>query len=148
LRPDWYGSRYPNLEDLVIFGESLGAGVRFGRLPAAAFAPSDPPVLLVPAQHGPLNTAWTLAHEIGHLVQHTGPRGELLWSKDEHQANRWAACALIPEARIHMHHNACLDAFIGALSAHYEDIPLSACMTRRLAAKIAKIRMKHLEVTT
>ena len=59
----------------------------------------------------------------------------------------WAACALIPEARIRAHRNACLDAFVGALSAHFEDLPLTNCASRRLAGRIAKIRLKNMELT-
>ena len=33
-----------------------------------------------------------------HLVQHTGAKGELFRRRDEAQANRWAARALIPWA--------------------------------------------------
>lgn len=145
MRPDWYGRHYPKLLDLVTFGESLGAGIWIGRTPAAAYFPGEPPMILVPNQHGPLDTVWTLAHELGHLCHHAGPKGKLFWSKNETQANRWAACALIPEARILAHQNASLDAFVGALSAHYEDLPPENCPARKLAGRIARIRMKHLE---
>jgi hypothetical protein len=147
VRPDWYGRNYPKLLDLVAFGESLGAGIRIGCLPAAVYFPGEPPVILVPNQHGPLETVWTLAHELGHLCQHAGPKGKLFWSKNETQANRWAACALIPESRILAHQNASLDAFVGAISAHYEDLPLNNCPARKLAGRIARIRMKCLEVS-
>jgi len=101
-------------------------------------------VILLPWVTG-LREVWLLAHELGHLVQHAGPRGELLYSKDEAQANRWAARALIPEKRVRAYANASLDAFIGALSAHYEDLPLEDCPARRLAAHIARIRLKAVE---
>jgi len=103
------------------------------------------PVLGIPAIEGPLEHIWSLAHEIGHLVKHTGAAGELRYSKNEAQADNWAACALIPEARIIMHANACEDSMIAAISAHYQDLPLIDCPERRLAAYIARIRLKRLE---
>lgn len=147
--PDWYGQRYPTLEDLEDFTWSLGAVVVSGPVSTGAFFPGSDwelPVIAIPEDAPPLARIWTLAHELGHLVQHAGPKGELMWSKNEAQANRWAACALIPEARIQEHQNACLDAFVGALSAHYEDLPLTSCASRRLAGRIARIRLRTLEV--
>jgi len=148
ILPSWYGRSYPSETDLALFAESIGAWVTIARLPAAAFVPGPPdeaPVILIPGQHGPLTTVWRLAHEIGHLVQHSGPKGDLFWSKNEAQANRWAACALIPRARIDMHNNASADAFIAALSAHYEDIPPRNCHLRSLANRIAKFRLAALQ---
>lgn len=148
VQPDWYGLRYPTLEDLEVFTEQLGAGVVWTRAGQAAFDPGDAeraPAIYVPRRAGPLEQAWLLAHELGHLVQHAGPRGELLWSKDETQADRWAALALIPAARIEAHGNASLDAFIAALSAHFEDLPYEDCPQRRLAAWIAEIRLRTIE---
>ena len=101
-------------------------------------------ILLPQSAHG-LRAYWSLAHELGHLVRHVGPRGELLNSKDEVQADQWAACALIPLARIQAYQNASPDAMIAALSAHYEDIPLIDCESRRLAGRIARIRLRALE---
>ena len=101
----------------------------------------------LPMNAGPLETAWLLAHELGHLSQHEGPRGELLYSKDEAQADRWAACALIPESAVRRYQNASEDAFIAALSKHYEDLPLSPTPTRRLAVRIARIRLSLLGVS-
>lgn len=92
-----------------------------------------------------MERVYLLAHELGHLVQHSGPRGALLYAKDEHKADQWAVCALIPWDRIKNHANASLDAFIGALSAHYEDIPLEDCPQRALAAHIAMIRLRALK---
>lgn len=146
--PPWYGQRYPTLEDLENFIWSLGAVVAYGPVSTGAFFPGSDwelPVIAVPEDAPPLERIWTLAHELGHLVQHVGPKGELMWSKNEAQANRWAACALIPEARIQAHQNASLDAFVGALSAHYEDLPLMNCTQRRLAGRIARIRLKSID---
>ena len=143
--PAWYGSRYPKYEDLVRTMEEMGAlGGKAAIGDEAMFFPADPsrnepPVILIPSDAGPLRQIWLLAHEIGHLMQHGGYTPAR--SKQECQANRWAACALIPQARIEAHGNASLDAFIGALSSHYEDIPLEDCATRRLAAKISQIRL-------
>ena len=103
------------------------------------------PVILIPKGSSGLERAWVLAHEIGHLVHHAGPRGGLLYDKDEGKADLWAARALIPEAAVRRHRNASLDAFIGALSKHYEDLPMRDCPQRRLAAKIASIRLRALE---
>ena len=127
MNPDWYGLKYPTAEDLVDFGARLGAEICFGSIASAAYFAEDPPLILIPDQHGPLATVWALAHELGHLCQHSGPKGKLLWSKDEYQANRWAVCALIPEARIQAYQNASVDSFIAALSANYEDIPMIDC---------------------
>ena len=146
--PLWYGNAYPSMEDLSAFAESLGALVGYCDMGGEAiyFAGEglEPPVILLPTGVGLLRLAWTLAHELGHLVQHSGPKGELMWGKNERQADEWAACALIPKARIRRHRNASLDAFIGALSAHYEDLPLESCPERELAARIARIRIQAL----
>jgi Zn-dependent peptidase ImmA (M78 family) len=156
--PDWYGQRYPTELDLVSCAEAIGARVVLGPLPAAAFIPAildAPPMILVPNQHGPMATAWGLAHELGHLCQHSGPPlptdGDrapglrLMRSKNEHQADRWAACALIPEARIRHHGNASLDSFMAALSANYEDLPPHDCPQRALAHKVALRRLEALK---
>nr|WP_320131974.1 ImmA/IrrE family metallo-endopeptidase [uncultured Holophaga sp.] len=155
--PAWFGLRYPTQDDLETYAWELGAVVVYGDVEKGAFFPassssaraadvseSRPAVIIVP-RSGPLARAWSLAHELGHLVHHSGPKGELLWSKGEAQANRWAACALIPEARILLHQNACVDAFVGALSAHFEDLPLQDCASRRLAGRIARMRINALE---
>jgi Zn-dependent peptidase ImmA (M78 family) len=152
MLPDWYGKRYPLFSDLLIFCESLGALVGEAAIGAEALyvAPDlerkEPAVILLPSGCGPLRSCWLLAHELGHLMQHAGPRGHLLYGKDERAANHWAARALIPEALIQYHQNASLDAFIGALSRHYEDIPAEDCPLRDLAAEIARQRLNvHLE---
>jgi hypothetical protein len=144
MLPDWYGKRYPSEMDLTLCAESHGARVVLGRLPIAAYAPAQdgvPPMLLIPNQHGPLETMWLLAHELAHLVLHYGPAAPL-WSKDESQANRWAACALIPLERIRHYMNASPDAFIAALSANYEPLPPENCRQRELANRIATIRLE------
>jgi hypothetical protein len=143
--PDWYGKRYPSELDLVSCAEAIGARVLIGRYPAAAYIPpvlGAPPMIVVPSQRGPLSTMWLLAHELGHLRQHSGPGNKITRSKNEQQANKWAACALIPEARIQAHQNASPDAFIAALSAHYGDLPLHDCPERALAHRIAQHRLK------
>jgi hypothetical protein len=150
LAPAWYGQCYPTFEDLEVFTWNLGAVVVPGPVSAGAYFPGSDwelPVIAIPEDAPPLERIWTLAHELGHLVQHAGPKGELMWSKNEAQANRWAACALIPEARIQAYQNASLDAFVGALSAHYEDLPLTSCAARRLAGRIARLRLKSMEAT-
>lgn len=147
--PTWYGRRYPNLEDLEQFAHDLGAVVAWGPIPTAfCYLPSDGgcPGIGLPHGLGPLDEMWQLAHELGHLAQHAGPRGELLWSKDERQADRWAACALIPEAAVRRHRNASEDAFVAALSRHFEDLPPIDCPSRRLAGRIAKIRLRYMEL--
>lgn len=148
--PAWYGERYPTLEDLEAFAWDLGASVVFGPVPHGIYFPGwpdqgEPPVIGIPRDAGPLERVWTLAHELGHLTQHAGPKGDLLWGKNEAQANRWAACVLIPEARIQAHSNASLDAFVAALSAHYGGLPPNNCPARRLAGKIARIRLSTLK---
>jgi len=146
--PSWYGLRYPSFEDLECFSSSLKVTIDYEDLPMGLYFPNimGVPVIVLPEVASPLERMWHLAHELGHAVQHSGPKGKRSHGKEEAQANRWAACALIPEARILLHQNACLDAFIGALSAHYEDLPLEDCPARRLAGEIAKHRIKALKV--
>lgn len=147
--PDWYGVRYPSEVDLASAAELVGARVVMKVLPAAVFIPGilgAPPMILAPTQFGPLATMWALAHELGHLRWHGGPGNKIIRSKNEQQANKWAACALIPEARVRLYQNASVDAFIAALSANYEDLPPSDCPSRTLAHKIAQYRLKALSV--
>lgn len=94
---------------------------------------------------GPLEKAWALAHELGHLIRHCGYINPWSRSRQENQAERWAACALIPASAIRHHRNACEDSFIAALSKHYEDLPLRDCPQRKLAATIARIRLGVLQ---
>ena len=146
-QPAWYGRRYPTWEDLETFAWELGASVMLGPISKGSYFSAQldqgvPAVIGIPETQGPLARMWALAHELGHLVQHAGAKGSMFWQKDEAQANRWAARALIPQARIRHHQNASPDAFIGALSAHYEDLPLRDCPQRSLAARIAIIRLK------
>lgn len=140
----WFGHRYPTMEDMEAFAWDLGAVVLIGPSPAPVYFPEElgDPVILIPDDMGPLATAWALAHELGHLVQHAGAKTCHTRGRDEAAADRWAACALIPEARIRSHANASLDAFVGALSAHYEDLPLTDCPARRLAGRIAQVRLR------
>lgn len=147
--PTWYGSRYPSFDDLVQIAEKMEARIGVADIGGEAiFFPADwaknePPVILIPEGAGPLRRVWLLAHELGHLMQHEGYTPSR--TKQEAQANRWAACALIPESRIDLYENACPDAFIAALSAHYEDLPPMDCPSRRLAARIANIRLEALQ---
>lgn len=146
--PAWFGRCYPSWDDLLDHAIGFGCLVGVADLGDQALfivgEGSDPHVILLPASRG-LQSTWLLAHELGHLVQHAGPRGRMLQDKDESQADRWAARALIPESRILEHHNACTDALIAALSAHYEELPLHDCPSRRLAARIARIRLQTLQ---
>ena len=158
MKPSWYAKRYPTLDDLVDFAASLGAHTHFsGKISTAAFVSEEDDgngwagaarpitsIILIPSQKGPLASAWGLAHEIGHLCLHAGPGGSPSWSKDETQANRWAACALIPAARIKKYNNASIDSFMGALSANYELLPMHDCLARDLAHKIARFRLDAL----
>lgn len=146
--PSWLGHRYPTLDDLERVAEDLGCLIARAPLgdEAIYFAGegAEPPVILISDSAHSLVLAWTLAHELGHLVHHSGPKGELLWAKGEHQADMWAACALIPKDRIRQHRNASEDAFVAALSAHFGDIPTTNCPERRLAGRIARIRLRAL----
>jgi hypothetical protein len=149
--PAWYGVHYPTENDLIMFAETLGAEVFLGCMCTPAYDPGEDgetPIILVPNQHGPLDTIWSLAHEIGHLCQHCGPKNESFHSKDEAQASRWAAGALIPQARIEHHGNASMDAFIAALSANYEPLPSHDSPARKLAYRIAKIRLGMLLINS
>ena len=145
--PKWYGARYPKWSDLEELAEDWGCLVIMseGRVPC--FSPGDENLassIFVPQGFGLLAQFWALAHELGHLALHVGPRGALLYSMDEARADVWAASALIPKARIQSYANASPDAFIGALSAHYEDLPLEDCPARSLAAQIAALRLHTL----
>jgi len=145
--PKWFGKRYPCIQDLEAFAHSLGIAVGYADIPIGLYFSSidGVPAIVVPSNVGLLEMVWTLAHELGHAMHHAGPKGERCHGKEESQASLWAARALIPESRVKIHGNASLDAFIGALSAHYEDIPLEDCPARRLAAQIAKIRLRAVQ---
>lgn len=125
--------------------EGLGCGVALAAIGQEALFVAgegqEPPVILLPKWVGLLRQAWLLAHELGHLTQHEGPKTVWTYGRDEAKADRWAACALIPEAAVRRHQNACEDAFMGALSRHYEDLPAHPCPSRRLAGRIASIRL-------
>lgn len=145
--PEWFGHQYPSRENLEDLAWALGGVVRpcvvgccYLPIPRDEFA-----VIGVPPGLGPLETIWILAHEVGHLLMHHGYISQWTTGRQENQAARWAAAALIPMARIQAHENASLDAFIGALSAHYEAIPLEACPLRELAAQIASHRLRALQ---
>jgi hypothetical protein len=57
----------------------------------------EPWFLGVPAQFGYLARAWAVAHECGHLMQMHSPAFDReLYLRQEAEANRWAADALIP----------------------------------------------------
>jgi hypothetical protein len=86
-----------------------------------------------------------MAHELGHLTLHGGYTSRWTHDRQEHQAHRWAARALIPEAAVQRYHNASVDAFVGALSKHYQDIPLRDCPERELAGTIARMRLLLVE---
>ena len=143
---DWLGVRYPSWDDLVSMAEDLAIPVVEDIAPRPVFVGADNggPLILIPQGLSPLHRMWALAHELGHAVRHSGPL-PLARGKQEAQANHWAACALIPESRVHLHQNASLDTFIGALSAHYEEIPYQDCALRKLAARVAKYRLQALE---
>ncbi len=140
--PEWYGHKYPAWVDFETFAESFGCAVGATRLSfPAVILETGGGAILIPESFGPLASTWALAHELGHLVQHTGPKLAFSYHKDERAADRWAACALIPAARVRRYRNASVDAFIGALSRHYEEILPIDCETRRLAARIAQARL-------
>ena len=146
--PRWFGQSYPSVEDLEIYAWDMDPVVQRGPISGALIAypvdPEDSVVIGLPSGLGILDESWVLAHELGHLALHRGYVSPWTMSRQETQAERWAACALIPESRIAAHANASLDAMIAALSAHYEDIPLRPCPSRRLAAKIGRARLKAL----
>ena len=123
-----------------------GIGIGYADIPFGLYYPEfmGRRVILLPVNAGPLEMIWTLAHELGHALQHSGPKSTWSYSKGEAQASRWAACALIPYERIAEYQNASIDAMIAALSAHYEDLPLEDCPSRDLAARIARIRLDSL----
>ena len=147
--PPWLGRRYPTLTHLEDAAWAYGAVVIRGPIDHACIAyspdPADVTVICLPEGLGVLAECWQLAHELGHLVLHAGYSSPWAYDRQEAAAMRWAAQALIPESAVRRHKNASLDAFIGALSAHFEDIPLHDCPQRRLAAEIATIRLRAVE---
>lgn len=103
------------------------------------------PIVLLPEDAGPLEMIWSLAHELGHAIRHSGPKGSLSYGKEEAQASRWAACALIPYERITAYGNASEDAMVAALGTHYRKV----CHTRiappaHWPAALARIRLESL----
>jgi len=149
MNPSWYGRRYPTEEDLALAIEATGAAILHAEIgDGALFVAGEspiPPVVILPMRGGLLRISWLLAHELGHLTLHGGYTSRWTHDRQENQANAWAARALIPASSIKRHRNASLDAFIGALSSHYEHLPLVDCPQRRLAAEIATIRLKAVE---
>ena len=147
--PAWFEKKYPSLEDLERSLECCGCRVTHAEIgDEALFVAGDghePHVVILPAAAEGLRRAWLLAHELAHLLMHRGYASGWTRSQQEARANAWAARALIPEAAVRRHRNASMDAFIAALSAHYEDLPSEDCPQRRLAAEIAHIRLKAVE---
>jgi hypothetical protein len=123
---------------MVERGPCREAGIVFMETPAFH-------VICLPEGLGHIEEMWQLAHELAHLVLHQGYTSPWTCDRQESQAFRWAARALIPEAAVRRHGNASVDAFIAALSAHYEDLPMHDCPERRLAAQIAIIRLRAVE---
>lgn len=134
------------MDDLEDLAWDLGAVVVSGDVPTAFVClpeePGQAAVIGIPRDAHGLERYWLLAHELGHLAQHAGPKGPASYGKDEAAADRWAAQALIPERRVRAHGNASLDAFLAALSVHYQD--LGDGPERALAARIAGIRLSIL----
>ena len=148
-KPTWFAKRYPSVGDLEKSAWELNAVVVRGPIDSSCIVYSPDPeevtVICLPQDLGPLEEVWQLAHEVGHLVLHQGYSSPWACGRHEAAAERWAAQALVPESAVRRHRNASVDAFIGALSAHYEDLPMEDCPQRRLAAKIATIRLRAVE---
>lgn len=146
--PSWFSRRYPTIADLEAFAWDLRAVVMRGPCDTAGIVLVESPgfsVICIPEGLGSLEEAWQIAHELGHLRLHSGYTTDFAHDRQEAQASLWAAMALIPAAAIRRHQNASVDAFIAALSAHHEEIPLMDCPQRRLAAEIALIRLGAVE---
>jgi hypothetical protein len=147
--PSWFERKYPSCEDLEQALEARGCRLTQAEIGDEALfvvgEGGDPHVVILPIVVGPLRRAWLLAHELGHLVQHSGYIGPWTHDRQEHQADAWAARALIPESAVRRHRNASVDAFVAALSRHYEDLPMIDCPERWLAGRIAKTRLNFLE---
>ena len=147
--PSWFGRKYPSLENLEDALEAHGCRIIRAEIGEDALfvvgENGEPHVVILPFGAGPLRLAWLMAHELGHLLQHSGYIGPWAHDRQEHQAHRWAALALIPESAVQRYHNASLDAFVGALSKHYQDLPLRNCPERELAGMIARMRLSLVE---
>ena len=146
--PPWFSRRYPTLADLEAHAWDLRAVVMWGPCEVAGVVLVEPPgfsTVCLPEGLGPLAEIWQLAHELGHLRLHSGYTTPFAHDRQEAQASRWAARALIPASAIRRHQNASVDAFMAALSAHHEHLPLHDCPERRLAAEIALTRLGAVE---
>ena len=144
--PTWFGKRYVRFSALEELASTLGVEIVYADIPFGLYFHNVMGIQIIelPISQGALEKIWSLAHELGHAIQHSGPKGPLSYGKEEAQANRWAASALIPNERILSYLNACEDSMVAALSAHYEDLPMEDCPARRLAGRIAQIRLQTL----
>lgn len=147
MTPEWFGRRYPTLQDLEDDALKLSVPVLYGRCvkPGMVWDLDGPLCIAVPGYAGNLAKCWAVAHELGHLHLHHGRATEWLHDKREEEASAWAARALIPVDRVRRYKNASLDAFIAALWRNYEEFPVGNSGVRMLAAAIAHHRLKYLE---
>ena len=147
--PPWYSRRYPQWSDLDDFAWAMNAVIQRGPIDFALIEwsrdPNEVTVICLPDYLGPLETTWLCCHELAHLVLHEGYSNPWSYGRQERQADVWAACAMIPEAAVRRHKNACQDAFVAALSAHFEDLPPIDCRAREVAGVIARIRLSMVE---
>lgn len=98
---DWYGERCPSIEELEALALGMDVPViydyDFDIARLVIHDDGGPWFIGIPAQFGALARAWALAHELGHLVQPHGPTiNKEIYYQQEHEANWWAARALIP----------------------------------------------------
>lgn len=140
---DWFGSRYPTLEDLEGVALKQGAPVLYGpcEAPAAAWDDLGPLCIFIPGYRGRLAKCWGISHELGHIVLGHGPLPHSN-ANHEFEADKWAAQALIPESRIRAYRNATLSGFIKALLRHYASEDEAV---RMLAARIAHARLAAIQ---
>jgi len=79
------------------------------------------------------------------MVTHSGPPPtKELWETQEAEADRWASCALIPEAKIRMYNNPTLSGFMACIRKYYVQERSDWDHLKMLAARISHARLRAL----
>lgn len=146
MLPWWYGVEFPTLNELEALANNTGVPVAYVRTkqPFLQWDNIGPLCIIVPNYNGPLARSWAVAHELAHLLLGHGPLGAHLGSPQEVEADEWAACALIPNTRLHEYGSPCVGSLINALSRNFQEAPPNGGI-RKLAARIAYARLRTIE---